>query len=45
MKIDFKRLDDLNARMTLVIEYADYGPKLDENIKKYSKKCPDQDVW
>jgi len=38
MKIDFKRLDDLNARMTLVIEYADYGPKLDENIKKYSKK-------
>lgn len=38
MKIDFKRLDDLNARMTLVIEHADYGPKLDENIKKYSKK-------
>ena len=38
MKIDFNRLDDLNARMTLVVEYADYGPKLDENIKKYSKK-------
>ncbi len=38
MKIDFKRQDDLTARMTLVIEYADYGPKLDENIKKYSKK-------
>lgn len=38
MKIDLNRLDDLNARMTLVIEYADYGPKLDENIKKYSKK-------
>lgn len=38
MKIDFKRLDDLNARMTLVIEFSDYGPKLDENIKKYSKK-------
>jgi trigger factor len=38
MKIDFNRLDDLNARMTLVIEYGDYGPKLDENIKKYSKK-------
>ncbi len=38
MKIDFKRLDDLNARMTVVIEHADYGPKLDENIKKYSKK-------
>jgi trigger factor len=38
MKIDFNRSDDLNARMTLVIEYADYGPKLDENIKKYSKK-------
>lgn len=38
MKIDFKRFDDLNARMTLVVEYADYGPKLDESIKKYSKK-------
>jgi len=38
MKIDLNRLDDLNARMTIVIEHADYGPKLDENIKKYSKK-------
>ena len=38
MKIDFKRLDDLNARMTIVVEFSDYGPKLDENIKKYSKK-------
>lgn len=38
MKIDFNRLDDLNARLTLVIEHADYGPKLDENLKKYSKK-------
>lgn len=38
MKIDFNRLDELNAKMTLVIEFDDYGPKLEENLKKYSKK-------
>ncbi|MFZ1676955.1 MAG: trigger factor [Saprospiraceae bacterium] len=38
MKIDFNRLDDLNARLTLVIERADYQAKLDENLKNYSKK-------
>ncbi|MEP6646450.1 MAG: trigger factor [Saprospiraceae bacterium] len=38
MKIDFNRVDDLNARLTLVIEHADYVAKLDENIKNYSKK-------
>ncbi|MEO6133023.1 MAG: trigger factor [Saprospiraceae bacterium] len=38
MKIDFNRLDDLNARLTLVIEQSDYQAKLDENLKNYSKK-------
>ncbi len=38
MKIDFNRLDDLNARLTLVIERTDYQAKLDENLKNYSKK-------
>ncbi len=39
MKIDFNRLDDLNAKVSLVIEHADYGPKLAENLKDYSKKA------
>ncbi|HZV68225.1 MAG TPA: trigger factor [Saprospiraceae bacterium] len=38
MKIDFNRLDDLNARLTLVIERSDYQAKLEENLKNYSKK-------
>lgn len=38
MKIDFNRLDDLNAKVALVIEHADYGPKLEESLKNYSKK-------
>ncbi len=38
MKFDFDRLDDLNARLTLVIERSDYTPKLEENLKNYSKK-------
>lgn len=38
MKIDFNRLDDLNAKVSLVIEHADYGPKLEESLKNYSKK-------
>ena len=38
MKIDFNRVDDLNARMTIVIEQPDYAAKLDENLKNYSKK-------
>lgn len=38
MKIDFNRVDDLNARMTIIIERQDYVPKLDENLKTYSKK-------
>lgn len=38
MKIDFNRLDDLNARITIVVERSDYAPKLDENLKNYSKK-------
>lgn len=38
MKIDFNRLDDLNARLTIVIERADYQAKLEENLKNYSKK-------
>lgn len=38
MKIDFNRVDDLNAKLTLVIEHADYATKLDENLKNYSKK-------
>lgn len=38
MKIDFNRVDDLNARMTIVIERPDYVPKLEENLKTYSKK-------
>src|SRR5687767_116255 len=38
MKIDFNRVDDLNARISIVLEQADYKPKLDENLKNYSKK-------
>lgn len=38
MKIDFNRLEDLNARMTLTIEFADYSAKMEENMKKYQKK-------
>jgi trigger factor len=38
MKIDFNRADDLTARMTIVIEHGDYIDKLEENIRKYSKK-------
>ena len=38
MKIDFTRLDDLNARIKIVIERADYAGKLEENLKNYSKK-------
>ncbi len=38
MKIDFNRLDDLNAKVSLVIEHADYGPKWEESIRNYSKK-------
>src|SRR5687767_8278195 len=38
MKIDFNRVDDLNARISIVLEQADYKPKLDENLKAYSKK-------
>jgi len=38
MKIDFNRSDDLNARITIVIERSDYIPKLDDNLKNYSKK-------
>jgi trigger factor len=38
MKIDLNRLDNLNARMTIVISQTDYAPILDENMKKYSKK-------
>ncbi len=38
MKIELHRLDEVNARLTLIVEYADYASKLDENIKKYSKK-------
>ena len=38
MKFDLQRIDDLNARLTLVIEKEDYVEKLEENFKKYSKK-------
>ncbi len=38
MKIDFNRVDDLNARLTIVIEAPDYAPKLEENLKTYGKK-------
>src|SRR5688572_32473661 len=38
MKIDFNRVDDLNARISIVLEQADYKPRLDENLKNYSKK-------
>jgi trigger factor len=38
MKIDFNRADDLNARMTIVIEQSDYAANLAENLKNYSKK-------
>ncbi len=38
MKFDFDRIDDLNARLTLVIERPDYTSKLEENLKNYSKK-------
>jgi len=38
MKIDFERLDDLNARIRLVIAQEDYAPKLQELIANYSKK-------
>jgi trigger factor len=38
MNIDFTRLDNLNARLTLVINHQDYAPVLEENLKKYSRK-------
>lgn len=38
MKIDFNRLDNLNARMTIVVSQTDYAPVLDENLRKYTKK-------
>ncbi|MEO5906912.1 MAG: trigger factor [Saprospiraceae bacterium] len=38
MKFDLNHIDDLNARLTLVIERSDYEGKLEENIKNYSKK-------
>jgi hypothetical protein len=38
MKIDFTRQDGLKANMTIVLEYADYGPLLEKNTKDYSKK-------
>ncbi len=38
MKFDFTLTDDQNARLTMVIEKADYEQKLAENLKNYSKK-------
>lgn len=38
MKIDFARQDGLKANMTIVLEYADYGPLVEKNTKDYSKK-------
>jgi trigger factor len=38
MKIDLNRTDDVNAKMTIVIEPSDYIPLQQENLKNYSKK-------
>src|SRR5690606_19653607 len=38
MKIDFTRIDDLHATLRMVIEQADYAPKMQELIAGYSKK-------
>lgn len=38
MKIELNRVDDLNARVSVLLEQADYKSKLDENLKNYSKK-------
>src|SRR5690606_36958024 len=38
MKIDFQRLDDLNARIQLVITQEDYAPKMQELISGYARK-------
>ncbi len=38
MKIDFTRLDGLTANLTIVLEYADYGPLMEKNTKDYTKK-------
>jgi trigger factor len=38
MKIDFQRLDDLNARIQLVIGQEDYAPKMQELIAGYARK-------
>ena len=38
MKIDFTRQDGLKAKMSIVLEYADYGPLVDKNTKEYTRK-------
>jgi len=38
MKIDFTRQDGLKANMTIILEYADYGPLVEKNTKDYTKK-------
>ncbi len=38
MKFDLTRNDDQTARLTMVIEKADYEQKLADNLKNYSKK-------
>lgn len=38
MKFDLNRIDDQNARLTMVVEQQDYAEKLAENLKNYSKK-------
>jgi trigger factor len=38
MKADLTKNNDLTATLTLTLEYADYGPKLEDNLRNYSRK-------
>ena len=39
MNVSFQKIDELNGTLSIVLEKADYEPKVDQQIKTYRKKA------